>query len=619
MNLTSLLRKSRSRLLSPAAIPWWLLALGLLLRLEYLREFAASPLFTLPIGPDVAEYDARAREILGGRWLPRSVEIHAPLYAWLLALCYRLGNYAVPLARAVGLLLTLAAMWGLSRLVARLAGFRTGCWFLAAAAVWPPLLFHGAELVSEGLLLTLLAAALILLARRRWGGAGLTAGLAAITHPAALAVIAGWALIAGRPWRRRYRRGLVFLGSALIPVAVVSGWNTCLAGRPVLIQANGAFNLYLGNNPAATGGCYLRPGRAWNDEHRLARQEAEARGISVDALYLERIARFWRDEPGRAAGLLLRKALLIWHPRELPAGADAPELVAATPLLRTMGVLAGAGLALALGGLGWLLAKRRRIWRYRYFLVWFLAGSAVQILAVSSGRYRVLLLGPIFLFLALALTRLPRWWAPVLAAVGAAFYGLLPAPELPGEADAQLGEAYYQLGAAAAAQQHLECAARVIDDPARFHNLLGELARKRGELAAAERHFRLAAEGAPEEPSGVLNLALLATEREDWAGATAAYAEMFRRDPDYALGRYNYGWFLAGRGDVAGAEREFRRCTELAPGDYRAFNSLGVLAAERGELAAAAAYFRQALRRNPGDRRLQHNLEWVETQLQSRP
>ena len=43
---------------------WTIAATALLLRFEYLREFAKEVHFSFAIGPDVQEYDERARELL---------------------------------------------------------------------------------------------------------------------------------------------------------------------------------------------------------------------------------------------------------------------------------------------------------------------------------------------------------------------------------------------------------------------------------------------------------------------------------------------------------------------------------------------------------------------------
>ena len=67
-------------------LPPCLLVCGILLRAEYLREYAQLLNFDVPAGPDVMEYDLRAREILSGRLFPKVPDIHAPLYPLFLAL-----------------------------------------------------------------------------------------------------------------------------------------------------------------------------------------------------------------------------------------------------------------------------------------------------------------------------------------------------------------------------------------------------------------------------------------------------------------------------------------------------------------------------------------------------
>ena len=48
-----------------------LAAAGLVLRAVYWADYAGFPLFDLAVGPDVSEYDARAREFLSCVFLSR--------------------------------------------------------------------------------------------------------------------------------------------------------------------------------------------------------------------------------------------------------------------------------------------------------------------------------------------------------------------------------------------------------------------------------------------------------------------------------------------------------------------------------------------------------------------
>ena len=63
---------------------------ALLLRILYMAQFADSPLFGIPIGADVQEYDRWAREIFSGRILWVEPQIHAPLYPFFLVALYSL-------------------------------------------------------------------------------------------------------------------------------------------------------------------------------------------------------------------------------------------------------------------------------------------------------------------------------------------------------------------------------------------------------------------------------------------------------------------------------------------------------------------------------------------------
>ncbi len=589
------------------AFPLGLLLLGILLRVEYLREYAASPLFGLALGPDIAEYDARAREILGGRFFSSHPDIHAPLYAWYLAFLYWIGGFSIPLVRGVGLALNLAAGWSCFRLIDRVGGRRVAGWFLFFFAMYPPLIFHSAELVSESLLIPLLALAAWLFYRRLWFFCGLATGLCAITHPMSLFLLMGIAVYFA--WQKHWKRAVFFLLAASLVILPVALTRSVGAGRPILIQANSAFNVYLGNNPLADGTCYLRPGAAWDSVHQEAEETAARRGISVDRLYWERVGRFWLDHPLRGVGLLIRKELLLWYPRELAAGADVPGLMEYTSFQLAGGLFLFPLWGLALGGLLWLMLHVRDRRRYVFFLLWGMAFYVGQVLTVVSGRYRAPMLIPVFLLMALSMAKWKTRVNVLLLLIGTLLSFLIVLPQPRGESDGLLGEAYYTLGNFSEAKVRLLASARSTDNVKQFANLLGDIALRENDLDVATSSFQLAYHAVPHDPTAAMNLALTALRRGDLPGAETFFAEMFRRDPDYALGVYNYAFYLQSRGDTEAAEGLYRRHTELAPGDYRGFNALGILAANRGDWNNAEPFFREAFRRAPHHQGLRKNLE----------
>ena len=89
---------------SPAFIFILLLLPGLFLRVYHLADYASLPLLSSVTGPDVSEYHAHAMRILSGEFLPETVQIHAPLYAFFLALLLKfsaMGYFTARLLQCV--------------------------------------------------------------------------------------------------------------------------------------------------------------------------------------------------------------------------------------------------------------------------------------------------------------------------------------------------------------------------------------------------------------------------------------------------------------------------------------------------------------------------------------
>ena len=84
-----------------------LLLAALILRIIYLWQFSESPLFNIPIGPDVKEYDNWAREILAWGLNSQRLHIHAPLYPVYLAFLYNIFSFKMLWIRLIQTLLVL--------------------------------------------------------------------------------------------------------------------------------------------------------------------------------------------------------------------------------------------------------------------------------------------------------------------------------------------------------------------------------------------------------------------------------------------------------------------------------------------------------------------------------
>jgi 4-amino-4-deoxy-L-arabinose transferase-like glycosyltransferase len=170
----------------------------------------------------------------------------------------------------------------------------------------PTLIAFSHRLWSETLFIFLLLLAIDLLARpisgsslKRWVGAGLFLGLAALTRPmlvTLLPFLAAWLLFS--VLKRQVNLGPAlarFATLALSMALVILPWtirNRLASGDFVLIDSNGAFNVLVGAQPEAR---FVDKDDVWS--YRFGRVNDEA--------YVEMVAR----EPGRAQALAMDGAI----------------------------------------------------------------------------------------------------------------------------------------------------------------------------------------------------------------------------------------------------------------------------------------------------------------------
>jgi 4-amino-4-deoxy-L-arabinose transferase-like glycosyltransferase len=210
-------------------------------------------------------------------------------------------------------------IWVIGALARQAAGSTAAAIASLLAAIYPPLVWIPAYVLSETLYSFLaLAAALLLglvyddtLRSRRLlatAGAGALTGLATLTRPATLlfaALIVLWSMFAFQ----RERVGIaVFLAMTL---GVITPWtirNFARYHRIVLIASEGGVTFWTGNHPLATG----EGDMAANPEIKRADIEFRRRhpGLSaeeLDAIYYRDALRFIASRPLWWIGLLARK------------------------------------------------------------------------------------------------------------------------------------------------------------------------------------------------------------------------------------------------------------------------------------------------------------------------
>ncbi len=222
-----------------------------------------------PPADDGVIYDALARRLAHGlgytwAWPDGAVTAvaHYPVgYPVLLALAYRLlGDHP---ASALLMQSAIGAVGAVSvHVVAASTSRRAGRWAGLAVALHPALLAYTPALMTEGVTSALLAVpfALAVVARdspgRPWTWAllaGLALGGVSLVRPQAVLLlpVVAWLAVG----TRQPRLGPVFVtAGALLSLTPWFVRNERVFGRPVLVSANGGWNLLIGTDGAAHGG-----------------------------------------------------------------------------------------------------------------------------------------------------------------------------------------------------------------------------------------------------------------------------------------------------------------------------------------------------------------------------
>jgi hypothetical protein len=251
-----------------------------------------------------------------------------PLYTYLQAgiLWSGIGERGI---QVVNLIALAAAYLVIYRLLRRFASASVAIPALAALAFYPPLWVLGNALEPNTLnvlLLALTIEAILDLAaeptRRRWITLGILFGIQLLLRPDILlgmTLFGGWLLYVRRSDLVRTAYGLVL--TALIGLAIVSPWtirNYLEFHKFVLVSANAGYNLYVGNNPGATGEFAVTPlpspevERQYQDflNFSMTHDQVEMDSFEGD------VAKQWiRTHPGDVVTLDARKFLYHWFGR----------------------------------------------------------------------------------------------------------------------------------------------------------------------------------------------------------------------------------------------------------------------------------------------------------------
>jgi 4-amino-4-deoxy-L-arabinose transferase-like glycosyltransferase len=305
-------------------------ATGLLVRLAFGLLYWVGK----PLTHDEREYLALAQSVAAGRGFTyepgRDVGTtqqygRAPAYPFFLALIGAGGqSYDSSPARvkAAQSLVGAAAVLLIAALAWRLGGPGASAAAAWIAALYPPLVWLCAYVLSEALYCTFALATVLLVDRaldrphtsRRYAtAAGLLCGVSVLARPAMLLFLplaAVWLA-----WRRRGAVAILFIVTAILAIAPWTIRNYRTYGRLVLVASEGGVTFWTGNHPLARGEGDL----AANPDLKLAEIafRTEHPGLTaeqLEPLYYRDALRHIAQHPLWWAGLLARKLFYTFVP-----------------------------------------------------------------------------------------------------------------------------------------------------------------------------------------------------------------------------------------------------------------------------------------------------------------
>lgn len=548
------------------------------LRVAHIVSLMRLPIFEVLI-LDSWMYDEWAKRIASGEWLGGARPFYMdPLYPYFLAVLYRLFGRDLLIVR----LLQAAMGVGTCALVAilgrRVASKAVGNVAALMMAVCRPEIFQEGEIEKTALGVFLVTASLVLALGRSLRSkfaAGLVVGLSALTRSNLLIFgplgaiyclvepLAAYAPIGGqdRIIGRRALGTVLFLGGFLAILAPVTWRNYHVSGDRVITTSSAGANFYTGNNPKNRSGGFepvpfVRPNPAFEEED--FRTVAEQR-MSRHLLPSE-ISRYWfgqallhfRNQPGFALTVMMRKLLLFWSDFELPDGWDMYLLARYSFVLLLFPI--GMGLILPLAVVGAAIGFPK-IPGVRLFVGYIVIYSASVIGFFIFSRYRV------YVFPALV----------VLASVGLRWaVAVIRSRDFPLAIVALLSMAVVS----ALSFFGLKLTNVKMADPAQGFMNLAAVYYEKGDARSAEHLLGDALAKFPNSPAALCGMGRLQLANgRRWISADLL-ARCVKQDPAYPQAWFSLGEAYRMDGNLSDAANAYRKQIEMVPGHSEAARAL---------------------------------------------
>ncbi len=432
---------------------------------------------------DAKAYDEWAKDILQNGWLGDKVFFTSPLYAYFLAIVYKLGGdpTVIKFIQFGFGALTCLFVYGIGVLQ---FGRKTALLAALIAACYKGSIFFEGFLLKTALevVFTYAALFLVFLAHKQkknklWLLAGICTGFSTLAKDTTLILVplvCLWLLWESHSfaglfnWRRWFSRAFVkplkpflffALGAGLI-VGALTTRNMVVGKDFVLTSYGGGINFYLGNCRGSDGAIKSPDFQRIDPKYEELDAQVEAERRAGKKLKPSESSAFWvqetfneiKQDPANFTNLILRKMGLLVHRKGISDNYQMGIFQRYSLLFHHLLISIWPILACGLAGI--LLSLRKRETRARHILLilFFLATAAVLVLMHIIDRYREVLVPILILFSAFTILetwqaiRKKRLWNVALAAVLVTTFAFTATLRLPNFVQNHLSDAHLQIG-----------------------------------------------------------------------------------------------------------------------------------------------------------------------------
>ena len=612
-------------------------------RVIFLRQAAAIPLFTIPI-KDMDYHYKWAVAIINNSDYIKGPFFRAPLYPYFLAAVFSVFGPSILAAQLVQVVIGSLSAVFVFLIGRKVFDVRTGVVAGLFMSLYGTMIFYDGLLLIPTLAISLnLSAVLILIYALERGkpplylAAGIALGLSAIAIPTVLAfavALGGWLLI--RVLRKRKGisvRSLLLLAiGVILPIVPVTLHNLNASGELTAIGTYGGLNFYIGNNTQSDGVSANLPGarRDWwgmmEDAERIANQES-GRTLSESeqsAFWTQKTLDEIAHEPGLFVRHLIKKTILLIEGNELSNNVDFYFFAHRSSVLRLLiwykYLYLPFGLILPLAVVGMILAGWSKV-GVRPLLLFLLTYAPAIILFFVTARYRIPLAPFLVLFAAYFVTSIPtvlkRASRKRLIAYGLTLVLMLVLcnTDVYGYRKKNDAQGYYTMASLYArmgdtSREEFYYRKTIAEDTtlSEAYNNLGLLEASKGNVPEALSLLRAATELSSENFMYQYNLGYLYLQSGHPDSAIAPLRQVVKVTPDNLYALNNLGMAYLNTNKFDSAASVFRQSIQVDSSFASAYYNLAITYQQLGQPDSAIYYFEKDLHYYPGDADALYNL-----------